>query len=170
MIQRIQNAGNVADKKRALRRLQVIDRSLVTKHEEYMKIENKVLRKSLITQIQECKERSNQVIVQLKSIQNLSSLSNVEIAKLNNCAYKGLHTNNRFTKIIASASLANEGIYEKLEKQCIDIVSKFNFKKIKGDNQEIIKEVGDCTYSCLNAAEVLEDVDCMCIGLSINRP
>ena len=34
----------------------------------------------------------------------------------------------------------------------------------------MIKDVGDCSYSCMNSAEALEEIDCMCISLSINRP
>ena len=68
LIQKIQDAGQVADKNAALEKLKQIDRSLVAKHEEFMKIKDKVLKKSLLSQIQECKERSNSVISQLRDL------------------------------------------------------------------------------------------------------
>lgn len=52
----------MADKKAALEKLQAIDRALISKHEEYMKVKDKVMRKELLGKIQECKERSHAVI------------------------------------------------------------------------------------------------------------
>ena len=68
LIQTIQKAGNLADRKDALEKLAAIDRSLVTKHEEYMKVRDKVARKELLTKIQECKERTNTAVAQLRSV------------------------------------------------------------------------------------------------------
>ena len=50
LIQKIQKAGaTLADKKEALEKLKGIDRSLLTKHEDCMKIKNKKLKKELIS-------------------------------------------------------------------------------------------------------------------------
>ena len=62
LIQKVQKAGDLADKKDALEKLKAIDRSLIAKHEEYMKVRDKEFRKELLGKIQECKERSNGVI------------------------------------------------------------------------------------------------------------
>lgn len=45
-----------------MEKLQAIDRALISKHEEYMKVKDKVMRKELLGKIQECKERSHAVI------------------------------------------------------------------------------------------------------------
>jgi len=58
----------LADKKAALEKLKAIDRSLIAKHEEYMKVKDKVMRKELLGKIQECKERSHSVIAQLREV------------------------------------------------------------------------------------------------------
>ena len=68
LIQTIQKAGSLADRKDALEKLAAIDRSLVTKHEEYMKVRDKVARKELLTKIQACKERTNEAVAQLRSV------------------------------------------------------------------------------------------------------
>jgi len=59
---------------------------------DFMRIRDKELRKVLLTQIHECKIRSNNVINELRNITaDLSNLSNEVIAKLNDLAYKGIN-------------------------------------------------------------------------------
>ena len=169
LIQQVQKAGDLADKKAALEKLKAIDRSLIAKHEEYMKVKDKVMRKELLGKIQECKERSHSVIAQLREVQNLGNLSNEVIAKLNNLAYKGIKVE-RFNKLLDKRALVNKDLFGKLEKECKAIIKKYDFKKITADNLKILDDVGSCAFSCMDTVEAIQDTDCMCIGLSVNRP
>lgn len=119
-----------------------------------MKIKDKSLKKSLMSQIQECKERSHTVISQLRDIQNLANLSNEVVAKLNNLAYKGINKQ-RFNKLLDKRALQNEDLFEKLEKECVSITKKYDFKKIAVDNKKIIEDVGACPFSCMDTVEAL---------------
>ena len=72
--------------------MKALDRSLESKVMDFMRIRDKKLRKELLTQIHECKIRSNNVVNELRNITaNLSNLSNEVIAKLNDLAYKGIN-------------------------------------------------------------------------------
>ena len=37
-------------------------------------------------------------------------------------------------------------------------------------NKEIIEDIGDCAFSVMNTVDAMQDSDCMCIGLSVERP
>ena len=84
-------------------------------------------------------------------------------------AYKGLKTE-RFKKLLDKAALHNKELYKKLEDDVKSIIEKYDFQKIKKDNEKVINDVGACALSCLDTAEALEESDCMCISLSITRP
>lgn len=134
-----------------------------------MKIKDRESRKEIMTALLECRTRTTLVISELRSIQNLSQLSNEIIAKLNNVAYKGIQSGG-LQKLIDKRALNNEGLYQKLENQIKEIVEKFDCEQIAKDNQEIIDDIGDCPFSCMGVVEALQEQDCMCIGLSISRP
>ena len=94
-----------------------------------MKIKEKMIKKALITQIQECKTRCNNVIAELRNHTDLSHLSNEVIAKLNDMAYKGLNSGN-LKKLLDKRALKNKDIFDKLEEELNAIVAKYDFKKI----------------------------------------
>ena len=72
--------------------------------------------------------------------------------------------------MIDKRAVANEQLYEKLEKEAIDITSKMDFKKLEEEHKEIIASIGNCPLSVVNTIEALEEQDCMCIGLEVVRP
>jgi len=96
-------------------------------------------------------------------------LSNEVIAKLNNLAYKGVKTE-RLNKLLDKRALANKELYEKLEKECGAILKKYDFDKLRADNKKVVDDIGACPISALDTIEALEDGDCMCLALSVNRP
>ena len=72
--------------------------------------------------------------------------------------------------MVDKRAIANEELYEKLDKEAKDITSKYNFEKLNEKYKEVIESIGNCPLSVMNASEALEEQDCMCIGLNIVRP
>jgi hypothetical protein len=54
-------------------------------------------------------------------------------------------------------AIGNEDLYQKLEKETIDISKKFDFKKLADQNKKIIEDIGNCPMSCMNTIEALEE-------------
>ena len=81
-----------------------------TKVMECMKIKDRVLKKQLMTEISECRARSSNVIKELRSIQDLSKISNEVIAKLNDMAYKAINKGS-LQKMIDKRAMNNENLY-----------------------------------------------------------
>ena len=61
-------------------------------------------------------------------------------------------------------------MYQKIEQELAEIVAKQDFDKLLNQNKEIIEDVGDCAFSVMNSLEAMQDSDCMCISLSVDRP
>jgi len=109
------------------------------------------------------------VIAKLRNVQDLQNLSNDLIATLNDMAFKAIR-NTSLNKMLDKRALNNETLYQKLESELDDIVTKFNMDEIKSANSEIIDNVGECPLSVMNTSDALEGGDCMCLSLSIGRP
>lgn len=67
-------------------------------------------------------------------------------------------------------AIGNEDLYQKLEKEVTSITEKMDFKKLAEKNKETIESIGNCPMTCMDTIEAMEDLDCMCIGLSVKRP
>lgn len=91
------------------------------------------------------------------------------IARLNDVAFKAVNSTG-LQKMLDKRAVGNEELYQKLEKEAIDITKKFDFKKLAETHKEVIEDIGNCPLSCMDAMEALEEQDCMCIGLSVQRP
>ena len=133
-----------------------------------MKIKDREHKKELMTLINECKMRSNNVITELRNI-NLNNIPNEVIAKLNDIAYKAI-AKGSLNKLLDKRALQNEELYNKLDSELKDITSKLNINELEKKYGEIIKDIGDCPISCLSTLDAMQEADCMCIGLEINRP
>ena len=72
--------------------------------------------------------------------------------------------------MVDKRAIANVELYEKLEKEAVDITSKMDFEKLAETHKSVIEEIGNCPLSVMNTIEALEEQDCMCIGLSVTRP
>ena len=68
LIQTIQKATTREDRANALAQLIVIDSTLDARYEQFMKIKNRSLKKTLCSQLLECKSRSSNVIGLLRQI------------------------------------------------------------------------------------------------------
>ena len=86
----IQTCETREDRQNALNQLVVIDGTLDSRYEQFMKVKDKPLKKKLVGQLMDCKQRSSHVIGLLRGLQDLSQLSNEVIAKLNDQAYKAI--------------------------------------------------------------------------------
>ena len=139
------------------------------KMEEFMKIKDRKLKKTLLQGIQESKQRTNGVITILRECNNLENLQNATIAQLNNLAYKGVKKEG-LQKLLDKRAIGNDELYQKLENEVKSIVNKMDLKKVEADNKQIITDVGDCIMSCMSTVETMQSYDCMAIGLSITRP
>ena len=171
LIQDMQRAGSDTDKNAVMKKNRDIDKSLNEKHLDFMKIANKTERKELLTKLQECKETSNAVRAELRSAMDSGcwNFSNAIIANLNNKAFKGLK-NERFQKMRDNFALNNLDGDLKREQEVQEIIGKYDFDQIRKENEEVINEVGADPLSCNDAAEALQDGDCMCISLQVTRP
>lgn len=169
LIQQIQSRDQKVDKQLAFEQLKAIDRSLTAKYEECMTIKERATKKRLMEALMECRKRTSGVISELRGVTNFSNISNQIIAKMNDLAFKAVN-NSSLQKMIDKRAVANEQLYEKLEKEAIDITSKMDFKKLEEQHKELIDSVGNCPLSVVNTIEALEEQDCMCIGLDVVRP
>ena len=169
IVQLIQRNISPEERNQALGKLELIGASLLLHFQEIMKIKDREVKKALHGDLLECRNRANFVLFELRQLKNLSFIPNDLIAKLNDMAYKAIKTGS-LNKLLDKRAIANEDLYQKLEKETFDIVSKLNFEKLEQENNEIVNQIGDCLYSVQNTIEALKDGDCMCIGLEITRP
>jgi hypothetical protein len=91
------------------------------------------------------------------------------IARLNDLAFKAIKTGT-LNKLMDKRAMTNEDLYQRLDRETYDIVSKLDIPKIEAEQKSLIEEVGDCIYSCQNTLDLIQEGDCMCLGLSISRP
>ena len=59
--------------------------------------------------------------------------------------------------MIDKRAIGNEELYEKLEKEALDISKKMDFKKLGEEYKEIIDNVGSCPLSCVDTLEALQE-------------
>jgi hypothetical protein len=110
------------------------------------KIKNRVLKKELMQNIQECKERTrNAISILRKSIEQGSRIDNASIAQLNDLAFKGIKQGHQ--KRLDERAIKNQDKFKELEDQLQKIVKKMDFDKIKHDNKELIASLGCCPLS-----------------------
>jgi len=67
-------------------------------------------------------------------------------------------------------AVGNTQLYESLEKQIQDIVKRIDYKKAKEENESVIDAIGCCPVTQLDVIEAIEQGDCMCLGLNVERP
>ena len=91
------------------------------------------------------------------------------IARLNDVAFKAVN-NSSLQKMLDKRAVGNEDLYKKLDKEVEDLTKKMDFKKLAEEHKKVIEDIGACPLSCLDAVEAIEEQDCMCIGLQVQRP
>lgn len=96
-------------------------------------------------------------------------ISNAIIAQLNDLAYKGVSTSN-LGKMLDKRAVKNKDLYEKNDKEIVDVRKKFNMDKIEKKYRELADQLGTCPLTQCDVIEAVESCDCMSIGLSVRRP
>lgn len=124
LIEQIQGQNQKVDKKEVFNKLEEINVSLNDKYVNCMAIKgNKTAKKSLMTSLQECRERLGKVLSELRNVTDFSNLSNTAVANLYDAAYKGINKGG-LRKMIDKRALQNEAMYQNLEKEIAEIVAK----------------------------------------------
>lgn len=135
--------------------------------ETVQKIKNREVKREMMSQILDCKVKVAKVIEVLRTCQT-QQITNIQIAQLNDCAYKAIRKVG-VQKKLDERALKNEAIFKNLEKKLTQITEGMNFDKIKANWQEIIHELGNCPLSCSDTLELMQNGDCMCLSLQISR-
>ena len=95
-------------------------------------------------------------------------ISNIQIAQLNDLAYKAVRKRGLVKKMDERA-IKNKVLYKKLDKQIQNQTKKIDYKALREQHKELIDLVGSCPLSCNDLIEALEAGDCMCLGLDVGR-
>ena len=99
----------------------------------------------------------------------LANISNLLIAQLNDVAYKAIRKAG-VQKRLDERAIKNDEFFKKNDAKLDATHSKLNFDKIKQNHEQTMSDkLGDCPLSQCNAVELIENKDCMCLGLSIGR-
>ena len=99
----------------------------------------------------------------------VGTLSNEKIANLNSLAYRSI-TKRSLQKKLDQRAQNNVELFEKAEEIIKNSVDTMNFEEIKGKYSKQADEIGPCFYTCCNWIDLLQDKDCLCLGLQVNRP
>ena len=97
------------------------------------------------------------------------NISNLLIAQLNDVAYKAIRKEG-VQKKLDQRAIQNDEFFKKNDAKLDAAHSKINFDKVKQNHEQALTDkLGDCPLSQSNAVELMENKDCMCLGLSIGR-
>ncbi len=146
--------------------VKVLDTELDEYSELAFKIKDRDMRKEILKEIQDCKEKTFNFMEVLRTTQG--KIPNAQIAKLNDLAYKGVKKRGMQKKLDERA-MKNEAFYKKLTKQVKDVVKEFNMEDIIKKHKEIAEVIGNCPLSCNDINEALASGDAMCLSLKVKR-
>lgn len=125
-MQLIQRDISQEERNKAFGQLELIGASLQEHFQEIMKIKDRDVKKVLHGDLLECRNRANFVLSELRQLKNLQNIPNDLIARLNDMAFKAIKTGS-LNKLLDKRAIANEDLYQKLEKETLDIISKLDF-------------------------------------------
>jgi len=136
IIQLIQNReAPVEEKKACINQIEEIDLSLNDRFDKIMKMKgNKTLKGELLEEMKKCRESSRAVINALRGLNDFSNISNTVIAQLNNLAYSSINRSG-LSKMIDKRAIANKTLYEDLEKESKEILSKLKIDDVRKNNE-----------------------------------
>ncbi len=134
--------------------------------ESCFKIKDRDVKKDIMGEIQECKDKTFQVLQILR--ENSGRVNNTQIAQLNDLAYKAVRKRG-LQKKLDDRAIKNEEFYKKLDKQLKGVTEKFDFKELREKYKDIVDVVASCPLSCNDVIEALEAQDCMCLALDVGR-
>ncbi len=152
LIQNVQKE-TLNQRKTSFEALKVLDRDIDQFMETVQKIKNREVKRELMDQILECKVKVAKVIEVIRSSQ-LQQMTNIQIAQLNDCAYKAIRKVG-VQKKLDERALKNESFFNNMEKKLQAITKGMNVDKVKANWQEIIAELGNCPLSQSDTLELM---------------
>lgn len=147
--------------------IKTLDKELDFHMEMAYKIKDRDFRKEIMQEIQECKEKTYSIVEILR--QTSGRVSNVQIAQLNDMAYKVVRTKKGFQKKLDERAMKNQSLYKKLEGQVKNYVKGLNYTELREQNADLINQLGSCPLSCFDLIEAMQAGDCMCLCLDVGR-
>ena len=114
LIQNVQKE-TLNQRKQSFESLKVLDKDLDQFMETVQKIKNREVKREMMSQILDCKVKVAKVIEVLRTCQT-QQITNIQIAQLNDCAYKAIRKVG-VQKKLDERALKNEAIFKNLEKK-----------------------------------------------------
>lgn len=114
LIQNVQKE-TLNQRKLSFESLKVLDKDLDQFMETVQKIKNREVKREMMSQILDCKVKVAKVIEVLRTCQT-QQITNIQIAQLNDCAYKAIRKVG-VQKKLDERALKNEAIFKNLEKK-----------------------------------------------------
>ena len=130
------------------------------------KIKDRDIKKEILGEIQQCKEKTFNTLEVLRTTQG--KIPNAQIAKLNDLAYKAVRKRG-LQKKLDERAMKNDAFYKKLNKQLKESTQHIDIAKIRTEHASLAEMMGCCPLSCNDLFEAIEMSDCMCIGLDVSR-
>ncbi|CDW75354.1 UNKNOWN [Stylonychia lemnae] len=166
-VQEIQSDIKVRTHTELLEYIMNLDKELDSFVESSMKIKDRDLRKVIMEEIGECKDKTSKVMEVLRASTG-GRINNVQIAQLNDLAYKAVRKRG-LQKKLDERAVKNEGFYKKLDQQLKGVAKKMDFKALREEYKDLIDMIGSCPISTNDLIQTMEESDCMCLGLDVGR-
>lgn len=135
--------------------------------QDVQKMKNRDVKRELMELALECKKEVAQVLEIIRSSLT-TQMTNLQIAQLNDCAYKAIRKVG-VQKKLDERAIKNESYFKVNDKKLENLVAGLNAEKIRVNHQQIINEIGSCPMSLSDTVELMENKDCMCLALQISR-
>lgn len=135
--------------------------------QDVQKMKNRDVKRELMEQALECKKKVAQVLEIIRESLT-TQMTNLQIAQLNDCAYKAIRKVG-VQKKLDERAIKNESYFKVNDKKLENLVAGLNAEKIRVNHQQIINEIGSCPMSLSDTVELMENKDCMCLALQISR-
>ena len=168
----IEAAGLITKNSSSLKEIHIKCKAIEEKLEsittDIRKMRDKSVRRTLYQMIQpifESLANFNKILAESM----VGTLSNEKIANLNTLAYRSI-TKRSLQKKLDLRAQANVELFEQAENIIQESVDSMNFTEIKEKYSKQAEEIGPCFYTTSNWIDLLQDKDCLCLGLQVNRP
>jgi hypothetical protein len=97
----------------------------------------------------------------------MGAITNVQIAKLNEFAYKGVRKG--VAKQLDQRAVNNQAYFDKLDNKLQAKMESLNKEELTAEHGELMEKIGDCPISANSLVDSMMDGDCMGICLDIGR-
>ena len=116
----------------------------------------------------DCKRKIARVVEVFRGCLVTERISNLQIAQLNDCAYKAIRKAG-VQKRLDERAIKNESFFKANEEKVKKIAENLNHEKIRANQSTRIAEIGSCPMSISDTVDLMENKDCMCLALQISR-